>query len=561
MNIDPPWCQPRTLTDFGGLEGLRPAERKLLEERDTGLPVVLGDGMRPRGRLVPELQVRPAFLRWVILGGGDSPPSTAGLDITGAFIADDNFNDSQLLDLSFQIYSKKIKISHSAIKLDIDLSGGSFAELDLSGCEMQALNMRGAKFSGGVILEGAILHKPFLARDAEIGRLVDLDKSLLIVGGRDAVVLERARVKGSVHMRDATIKGTVRMNSARVGGNITLRGTEIIAPQNNAFSADRLHCQTLNMQKAKISGRINIIGSKIDGSLIFRETSLSNPCGDAISADSAQVSGTLFCRDGTRIEGRVKLSAASFGRINDEIACWPRRKGDLSLDGCRYGSFTGHDIDAPSRIAWLDRQNPEAFGRAFQPQPWEECAAVLRTMGHAGDARTVLIAKEVRQRRARRHQLRPPLQQLRWLWDGLLRVTVAYGRMPMMAFAWLAVVTALGTALFWDAERNGALRPNDPGAIAATAWQGCIGTQPSRLTCWRATPAGRDWPEFQPVIYSLDLALPVVDLQMARWWTPDETADWPWAAATRWWKWVQIGLGWALSLLAVAGFSGIVKSD
>lgn len=198
----------------------------------------------------------------------------------------------------------------------------------------------------------------------------------------------------------------------------------------------------------------------------------------------------------------------------------------------------------------------------FRPQPWEQCAKVLRESGHAEDARAVLIAKEVRQRRARRQAATPLLWRwMLWIWDGLLGVTVRYGRSPMLAFAWLAAVWLVGAAVFWDAERTGALRPNDGGAIASAAWQGCAGAAPSRMACWQATPAGRDWPAFQPLAHSLDLTLPVIDLDMARWWTPDEGADWRWAAATRTWAWVQMGLGWFLSLLAVAGFSGIVKSD
>lgn len=47
MTAETPWRQPRTLADFGGLAGLRPAERKLLDERDTGMEVVLGDGALP----------------------------------------------------------------------------------------------------------------------------------------------------------------------------------------------------------------------------------------------------------------------------------------------------------------------------------------------------------------------------------------------------------------------------------------------------------------------------------------------------------------------------------
>jgi hypothetical protein len=173
----------------------------------------------------------------------------------------------------------------------------------------------------------------------------------------------------------------------------------------------------------------------------------------------------------------------------------------------------------------------------------------------------VLIAKEQRQRSARRARSAQPRRAFLWLSDGLLGLTVRYGRRPMLAFAWLAVIWLLGAAIFHQADRAGALRPNNGGVLLSAAWQACKDEEPDRLACWRAKPEGRDWPHFDPLVYSLDLALPVVNLQMAQWWTPDEAAAWQWAEATRRWKWGQIILGWALSLLAVAGFSGLVKTD
>jgi hypothetical protein len=59
----------------------------------------------------------------------------------------------------------------------------------------------------------------------------------------------------------------------------------------------------------------------------------------------------------------------------------------------------------------------------------------------------------------------------------------------------------------------------------------------------------------------------VVELEMQEHWIPDEPQSdgLPWheriGVWTRAYLWLHIALGWALSLLAVAGFSGLVKSD
>jgi hypothetical protein len=61
------------------------------------------------------------------------------------------------------------------------------------------------------------------------------------------------------------------------------------------------------------------------------------------------------------------------------------------------------------------------------------------------------------------------------------------------------------------------------------------------------------------LIYSADVLLPVVSLEMQSYWLPDDET--PIGASARVYLWVQIMLGWALTLLAVAGFSGLIKQD
>ena len=81
-------------------------------------------------------------------------------------------------------------------------------------------------------------------------------------------------------------------------------------------------------------------------------------------------------------------------------------------------------------------------------------------MGHEEDARTVLIAKEGLQRRARRARSANPLMRgLMAVADGILKVTLAYGRQPFLAIVWLLFFWAVGVAIFGTAESLGAFRP------------------------------------------------------------------------------------------------------
>lgn len=79
----------------------------------------------------------------------------------------------------------------------------------------------------------------------------------------------------------------------------------------------------------------------------------------------------------------------------------------------------------------------------------------------------------------------------------------------------------------------------------------------TRLACFQATKRGAGFPDFNAGIYAADVLLPIVQLEQQAAWVPDERA----APAAKAMVYVLIILSWALSLLAVAGFSGLVKSD
>ncbi len=59
-------------------------------------------------------------------------------------------------------------------------------------------------------------------------------------------------------------------------------------------------------------------------------------------------------------------------------------------------------------------------------------------------------------------------------------------------------------------------------------------------------------PAFEPILYSFDAIIPVVDLQMEKYWFPND--GW-----VRYYYRFHIAMGWVLSTLAVLGFTGVVR--
>ena len=81
----------------------------------------------------------------------------------------------------------------------------------------------------------------------------------------------------------------------------------------------------------------------------------------------------------------------------------------------------------------------------------------------------------------------------------------------------------------------------------------------TQLACFLRQPEGRAYPRFNAFIYSADTLIPVVALEMQSYWIPDDSS--PRGALARVYLWLHIALGWGLTLLAVAGFSGLIKMD
>ena len=158
------------------------------------------------------------------------------------------------------------------------------------------------------------------------------------------------------------------------------------------------------------------------------------------------------------------------------------------------------------RLAWLARAEP-----GYQAQPYEQLAAYYRRLGHDEEARRVLLA--VKQRR-RRSTLGPIGKTTGYLLDGI----VGYGYRPGRAFAWLVVLLAAGSVYFTY---------NRPAPLDPT-----------------------QHPHYQPVLYTADQLIPVVNLSQANVWAPDGISQWI--------TFALVVLGWILATAIVAGVTRVL---
>ena len=551
---------------------LSTAETKIVAHLSLGDFDRLGDGLRPE-RADPDRIVRAELLRFLMLGNEEYRSHEKGLRLIGAWV-------TGILDLEGCRIPRDIGLKDCRFDASPVLRSAIIDNLFLDGSSLPGLQADRVEARGCLSLRGALVSGEIRLSSARTGGSIEADGISLAIP--DGVALDAAglEARGGVLLRGAEVRGGINLSGARLGGDFNAVGARLERPSEVVLNLDGIVAGgDLALRGATISGETRLVGAQFGGDVDCSAATFVQPGEHALRLDRATINGAFFLRQGASIAGALDLTATSIGAIDDEQTSWPQ-KGDLLLNRCQYGAFIGGPVDAASRLDWLSRQTPERWKADFWPQPYEHLSTVLREMGHNEDARAVLIEKERLQRRARRARAKNPLLRAALVvTDGVLAVTLRYGRQPLMALLWMVLFWAIGVFVFALAERNGALKPNSPVVLRSTEWTMCglqetesrfmpsIGqvlagraeTGENQLTCFRRQPEAASYPEFNAVMYSLDVLLPVLVIGQKEYWRPDSAM--PKGTLTLNYYFFQSVVGWALSLLAVAGFSGLVKSN
>jgi hypothetical protein len=231
----------------------------------------------------------------------------------------------------------------------------------------------------------------------------------------------------------------------------------------------------------------------------------------------------------------LNLAGAKLGPIVDSQKSWPE-PGRLLIDGLSYDGLA-ESRDAPSRLRWL------ALQPGFFPQTYRQLANVLAESGDDTGATQVRIAAE---------DLRYSRYGLLWrIWGAFLKYTIGYGHRPMLTVMWSLAVMLLGWAVVSSAKATSVMRPTYP----------------------ENTPPNEElhYQELHPLLYSLDVFLPFVNLHQEHYWWPDGDASGNCVIFGRsvsvrgslveYYLWAQIIAGWILSAIFVAGVTGIIRND
>jgi hypothetical protein len=303
----------------------------------------------------------------------------------------------------------------------------------------------------------------------------------------------------------------------------------------------------------------------------------------------ATVRGTLWLSDeDTKFLDGVDLTGARIGRIVDTVTKQTSRRklnpssvspgnspSFLLLDGLTYDRFgEDTDVSAAARIAFLRLQQEDDLGKNFKPQPWMQMVKVLRESGHTEAARDVAIAYEDERRKARVVKSKTA-RALHWAYGLLVR----YGHRPMRLVK-ITVAVWLAFGIFYHiAAVVGVFAPSNPLVFQNSAYAQCSPNydrfdelMPEKIGNWYWCDRLPDeYTTFNPYLYSLDLILPLVDLQQDKDWAPMiptpgqhfmdffSLSGWHLNHVVRLAVWAEILFGWVASLLFVSVAANFIK--
>ena len=609
----------RKLEDFGTRSA---AENKILAELDSGEDIVLLDGFPPD--VLGDYDVRSEFIRYLALGGCEAcrlhekglrvwrARIIGDLDLEGCeaprdlaliecrfegrvvlqssklqnlFLNDSFLSmglDADRLDARRNVVlrgveaKKEVRLVGAKLGGNLDCGGARFNAMkyEESGQTSTAFNATRVECQGDANFGSVVSNGELCLLGAKLRGNLNFDSAQLSAWSLDgnssnfiAASIDQLKVDGNVSFAKTVTFGQVRLLGAELGADLACVGAKFSATQDGqtgdniiAFWADGMVTTgSVFLRGLEAQGSVFMLGAQLGGGLevdgaIFNTIQGGNlpPNEDVFSGEGMKVQGFFFLRNGAEFNGSVSFAGASVGGLIDSPMCWPEGPEQMNLDRFRYDAILGDGpVDAKTRIAWLGKLY---HGDGFRPQPYEQLAKVLREMGHREDARVVLIEKERLQRAA----ANPPWWRRVWNW--VMQESAGYGYRPSLSLRYLALLLLVGTYVFGAADYFGAVKPNSARVWHLDKWKDCAGKEFSQSACYLASDKGKSYPAFNPIIYSVDTLLPIVDLEMQGAWIPDDRAG-LWGIGARVYLWLHIALGWFFSLLAVAGFSGLIKPE
>lgn len=477
-----------------------------------------------------------------------------GLDISGSNIKGSlifqggSYNSS----VAFAIKASQAVVNHYVSfsngftsNNSIDLSGISIGgSLEFAGASIKvqkgyAVNAHRMSAKGDVILKDRFTSTGRISFNAaKIGANFNANGSVMTSESPITFDAERLQVGSDFYFKEVVVQGQACLRNAEIGSDAHFHKTKITSGSNsialNAFGLS-VKGSLMLMEGFTAIGAVGLAFAKIKNDLVCTKAILKCPLAqpvDGMATNSSPINYVFFAHnmvvDGTfhwlnvNIEegAEIVLGGAHVGWLADDLASWPKTI-KIMIDNFTYSSISPHDLGWKQRLYWIRLQ------KKFSRQPYEQAIKVLKSMGHEKDARILSLAKK--------NDLRVygQLSRMGKLGSWILNWTIGHGYQVWRVLIISLLIITLGAFLFNWAHNLGVMVP--------------------------VKEKGPAYPWFQPVYYSLDVFLPIVDLKQDTYWLP--VGPGKHNAFFMIYLWFQIIAGWILTTLGIAGLTGIIKKD
>jgi len=494
---------------------LSPAEHKLIRNCPSGEPTHIDTNLPTRDR-----EIRASLVRHLMLGGcAAAKPPIEGVVVYGAIIK----GTLSLVGCKSRL---RLILTQCDFEEGLRLNNSHIEALVLNGSKVPSIKATNMKVDGSISLTNGFTSFGSLSfASSTIGGQFSFRSAHILRNGI-ALNCQNITVSGGVILRKANFKnGHVRFNGAKIGGNFDCRGAVFSSNSENALSL-----QSAKIQKALIWKHIKAFTGKVDLRHTFADV------------------------------------------LSDEIDCWL----DLhfQIDGLKYDVILDAQVDAEPRLKWLIKQD----GENFSPQPYEQLARVLGSMGHRRDRAHVLeemerlIRSDIRKRPTNaqdedwlfgeRGIFAGGKRNFQKLSDHSLHWLIGFGYRPARSIIAAVIVIALTWALSAAAWHKGDMVPNSDIILTSQSWQGfAADREKNAAEDWtKETDVGRDYATFYAGAYAADVFIPLIDFGQEEAWSPSTERGW-WGVWLYWLSWFIKALGWIITALGAAAVTGIIRQE
>lgn len=410
----------------------------------------------------------------------------------------------------------------------------------------RAVHLDGSEIRGDVEATGLRVRGQARLTDVTVGGNVRASRSSFVHARRDAFAARRSRISGNLDISNARFNGTLRLQGVEVGGNINLYGTQLSDPAISLRSSFSVDLRTVRVGRDVLltnnrdrgfwaEGGVTMDGATVGRRVNLEGGALGSLNQHAIALDAGDLGADeLVLTPGRRPVGRVVLRRAHCGTLDDNPVLW-EATGGIEVEDFRYDALSEpvglKDDDAVAERLRLLRNAM----RGYRPGPYDQLAGMLRSSGNEEHADTVLLRKQQYRYEAlsRGHRLLGPGVRL---WSWLQRWMVGYGYRPVRAVTWLLALLVLGTIYFGLTEP--ACAP--PYQYAFAGGHCLVNTDDTGL-------------QWNPVLYTVDLLVPIVDFGNKGRWQIDGPG-----------RWVATGftaMGWILATTVAAGVTRTLRRN